>query len=80
MNKGTDALGTDENESGSAKYEKVTRRTRHRRIRERKTRKRDPTHSASPKTSPGVQNMKKEPDALSNAEKDSESLKHENRT
>jgi hypothetical protein len=39
MNTGLEALGTDENEFGSAKYENWTRRPRYRRkqVRERKT-------------------------------------------
>jgi hypothetical protein len=80
MKTGPDALGASENESGRAKHENGTRRTWHRRkqIRKRKILKRDPTHSTSPKMSRGAQNMKKEPDALGTAEKESRSAKHEN--
>jgi hypothetical protein len=66
MKKGPYALGTAENESGSKKHANGTRRPRYRRkrFRERKTGKRDPMPSVSPKTSPGAQNMKRVPDAL----------------
>jgi hypothetical protein len=55
MKTGLDALGNVENESWRAKHENGTRCPRYRRkcVRARKTRKRDPTPSASPKTSPG---------------------------
>jgi hypothetical protein len=57
---GDDALGTAENEYGRAKLENRTRRPRYRRklVRSRKSGKRDPTPSVSPKTSPGAQNLK----------------------
>jgi hypothetical protein len=95
------ALGTAENESGSAKHEKVpdtlrtaenefgsikhengTQRPRYRRkhVRLRKTRKRDPTLSVPPKTSPGAQNMKTGPNALGTVENMSSSGKQENGT
>jgi hypothetical protein len=76
------ALGTAENESGSAKHENATRRRRHRRIRvrERETWKRDLTPSVPSKTGPGAQNMKTGPDALGIAENESGSAKHENET
>jgi hypothetical protein len=56
MKTGPDALGTIENEYGRAKYENGTQlpRNRRKRVRERKTRKRDPTPSAPPKMSPGA--------------------------
>jgi hypothetical protein len=77
-----DALGTAENESGSAKHENWTRcplyRQKH--VRERKIYKRDPTRSISPKTCPGAENKKTGRDALGTAEKESESAKHENGT
>jgi hypothetical protein len=43
----------------------------------RKTRKRDPTYSTSPKMSPGAQNMKTEPDDLVTAENESKWANHE---
>jgi hypothetical protein len=66
MKTGPEAYYIAENESGSAKRENGTRRPRYRRklVRERKTRKLDPTPSVSPKMSPGAQNMKMAPDAL----------------
>jgi hypothetical protein len=53
MKTGPDALRTDENESGGAKYENGTlsHRDRRKRVRARKTRKRDQTPSVPPKTS-----------------------------
>jgi hypothetical protein len=64
MNIGPDALGTAENESGSAKHEKGSRRPRYRRkcVEERKKGKRDPTPSVPPKISPGAKNMIMGPD------------------
>jgi hypothetical protein len=69
MKTGPDALRTVENESGSTKHENGTRRPRYRRkrVRARKIRKRDPTHSVPPKTSPGAQNMKTGLDAHGSA-------------
>jgi hypothetical protein len=54
---GPDALGTAENVSGSAKEENGTRRPRFRRkrVRTRKTGKRNPTPSVPSKTNPGEQ-------------------------
>jgi hypothetical protein len=82
MKTGPDALGTVENEYGRAKHVNETRRTRYlrKRVRARKTCKRDPTHSVPPKTSAGAQNMKMGPDAIGTAEMDSGSAKHENGT
>jgi hypothetical protein len=55
MKTGADALGCTENESGSAKHENETRRPRYnrKRVRARKTLKRDPTPSVPPKMSTG---------------------------
>jgi hypothetical protein len=71
--KGPYALGTAENESGSKKHENGTRRPWYRRklVRERKTRKRDPTPLVPPKTSKGAQNIETGPDALGIVENDS---------
>jgi hypothetical protein len=82
IKKEPDALGTVENETGHAKYEKVTRHPRYYRtwVRKRKTWKRDPTPSVPPKTSPGYQNMKTGPDALRIVENKSGRAKHENVT
>jgi hypothetical protein len=79
MKTGSDALGTTENESGRAKHENRTRRTRHRRKRVLvcKTSKRDPTPSIPPKMSSGEQNVKMGPDALDTAENESGGAKHE---
>jgi hypothetical protein len=72
MKTGNDALGTTENEFGSAKHENGTRRPRYRRIRvrARKTRKREPTSSVPSKTSTGAQNMIIGNDALGTSEKE----------
>jgi hypothetical protein len=61
MKTGPDALGTIENDSGSAKHENGTRRPRYRRKRflARKTWKRDQTPSVPSKMSPGAQKLKK---------------------
>jgi hypothetical protein len=74
-----DALSTVESEYGRAKPENGAGHTRHprNRVRERKTCKRDPTHSALPKTSPEAQNLKKGPDALSTVQNEFGSAKHE---
>jgi hypothetical protein len=60
MKSGLGALGTAENESGSAKHEKGTKRHRYCRklVRERKTRKRDSAPSEPPIMSLRAQNMK----------------------
>jgi hypothetical protein len=73
-----DAIGTAQNESGSAKYENGTRRPPRlqKRARERKTWKRDLMPSSPPKTSPGAQNMKTGPNVLGTAENESGSAKH----
>jgi hypothetical protein len=82
MNTGLEDLGTDENESGSAKHENGTQRPRYRRkcARERKTRKRDSTHTVPLKTNSGAQNLKIRLDALGTAEYEFGNAKHENRT
>jgi hypothetical protein len=82
MKTGHDAIGTAENESGRAKHENRTQRPRHRRkcVRGRKTSKRDPTPSATLKTCPGAENLKRGPDALGTAENESRRAKHENGT
>jgi hypothetical protein len=76
---GPDALGTAENESLSTIHENGTRRPQHRRkrVREQKTRKRDPSPPLLSKTSPRAQNMKTGPDVLGTAENVSLSTKHE---
>jgi hypothetical protein len=82
MKTGLDALGTAENESGHAKHENMTPHPPYRRkqVRERKTKKLEPTPSVPPKMSPGVQNKKTGPDALGTAKNVYGSAKHENRT
>jgi hypothetical protein len=64
----TNALGIAKNVSGSAELENETRRRRYSRkwVRARKTWKLDTTPSEPPKMSPGAQNMKTGPDALTN--------------
>ena len=80
MKTGQDGLGTAENVSGREKLENGKGRPQYRqkRVRARKTRKRDPTTSAPPKTCPGMQNMKTGPDDLGNAQNVSERAKLEN--
>jgi hypothetical protein len=73
MKTGPDALGTSENEFGSLKHEKGTRRPRYRR-------KRDLTPSVPSKMSPGAQNLKTGPDTLGTPEIESGSAKHVNGT
>jgi hypothetical protein len=82
MKKGPDTLGTAENESGNAKYEKGTRRTRYhqKRVWESKTLKWDPTPSVPPKTCPGAQDVKTGSDALGTAKNKFDSGKHEKGT
>jgi hypothetical protein len=82
MKTGPDALGTAENDSGSAKHEKGTRRSRYgqKHARERETLEQDWTPSAPPKTSPWAQNMKTAPDCLGTAENESRHAKRENET
>jgi hypothetical protein len=82
MKTGPDALDTAENESGLAKHENGTRRTRHcrKRVRERKIFKRDLTLSLSAKISSDAQNMKTGPDALVTVENESGRAEHENWT
>jgi hypothetical protein len=73
MKTGPDALGNAENVSRRAKHENETRYLRccRKRVSERKTRKKDPMHSAPPKTCPGAQNMNTGPDALGTAKNES---------
>jgi hypothetical protein len=80
MKTGHNVHNTAENEYGCTKHENETRRPQNcrKRVRERKTRKRDPTPSAPPKTCPGAQNMKTGADAHVFAENESGSVKHEN--
>jgi hypothetical protein len=59
MEKGPDALGTDENEFGSSKHENGTRRPW------------NPDAVGTAKTIPGAQNLKTGPNALGTAEKES---------
>jgi hypothetical protein len=82
MKMGPDALGTTENESGSAKHENGNRRPRYRRnrVQARKTGKGEPTHSALQKMSPGAQNMKTGTDALSTVENKFGRAKHKSGT
>jgi hypothetical protein len=82
MEPGPDALYTAENESRSTKHENGTRRSRYRRkrVRERRTLKRDQTPSVPQFMSLRAQNMKIGPDALGTAENESGSAKHEKRT
>jgi hypothetical protein len=82
MKTGPDALGITENESENAKHENGTRRPRYRlkRVRMRKTLQWDPTLSVQPKMSAGGKNIKTGPDALSTAQIESGSAKHENGT
>jgi hypothetical protein len=60
MRTGPEANGTAQNRSGSEKHENGNRRRRYRpnRVRERKTRKRDPTPSVPSKMNLGAQNRK----------------------
>jgi hypothetical protein len=78
---GPDAPFTAENEPGSEKHENQTRRLRYRRrrVRARKTIKRETTPPVPPKTSLAAQNMKTGPDALGTAENMSGSGKQENK-
>jgi hypothetical protein len=66
MKTGPNALDTAKNMSGSANHENGTRRPRYRgkRLRERKTRKRDLIPLGPPKMNSGAQNKKTGPDAL----------------
>jgi hypothetical protein len=82
MKMGPDALDTVENESGDANHEIGTRPPLYhrKRVRELKTRKRDPTPSVPPKMSPGAQNKKMGHDALGPAENKPGSAKHVNGT
>jgi hypothetical protein len=77
-----DALATAEKESGNAKKENRTQRPwyQRKRVRERKTKKRDPTPTVPSKMCPGAQNMETGPDALGIVENESGSAKHENGT
>jgi hypothetical protein len=66
-----DALGTAPNESGGAKHENWIRRPWYRPkwVRERKTWKRDSSHSVPTKTSQGMQNMQTRHDTLGTVKK-----------
>jgi hypothetical protein len=66
MKTGRGALGNAENEFASAKLENGSQRPRYRRkrVRARKTLKRDMTPSIPPKMSPDAQNIKTGPDTL----------------
>jgi hypothetical protein len=77
-----DVLGTMGKESGRAKNENGIGRPRYRpkRIRERKTRKRDLTPSVPPKNNLGAQNYKTGPVTLGTAENEYGLAKHENVT
>jgi ribosomal protein S2 len=79
MKTGTDTFGIAENESVSAKHEKMdlTPSVSSKRVTARKTRKLDPTPSVLPKTSAGAKNMKTGPDVLSIVENESGSAKHD---
>jgi hypothetical protein len=79
MKTGHIALGTAENESGSAIHENGTRCRWYCRkwVQERKTCKLDPTPSVQPKMSPRAQYMKMGSDALGTTENESESAIHE---
>jgi hypothetical protein len=70
MKTGPDDLGTVENDSWIAKLENGTRRPRYRRkrVRARKTLKRDPTPSVQLKMRQDAQNMKTRSDALRTTE------------
>jgi hypothetical protein len=80
MKTGPDGLATTKNEYGSAEHENGTRlpQYRRKRVRRRKTWKRDPTPSVPPKTCPGAQNLKTGAVALGTAEPESGCAKHEN--
>jgi hypothetical protein len=73
MKTGPGALGTAENESGSAKFENGTRHCQY-------CKKRDTTPSVPPKMSLEAQNMNTGPDAIGNPENGFGSAKHENGT
>jgi hypothetical protein len=77
-----DALDTSENESGSAKHENGTRRTRYRQkqVRDRKTLKRVPTPSVTPKMSQSAQNMKRDLTTSIPSKMSPGRAKHENGT
>jgi hypothetical protein len=79
---GSDAPDNAANEFGSTKHKKGTLRPRYRRkrVRERKTWKRDPMPLVPPKTSMGVQNRKTGPDELGIAENESGRAKQEHGT
>jgi hypothetical protein len=82
MNTGPDALNSAESEYGSGKHENGIGHPHYRRkrVRTRKTRKRDPTSSVPLKTCPGAQKMKTGPDALGIAENVPGSAKDDNGT
>jgi hypothetical protein len=74
---GPHSLVNAENESWRAKHENEAIRPQYRqkRVRERKTLKRDLTPSLTPKTSPGAQYVKTRPDVNDTAENESGSAK-----
>jgi hypothetical protein len=82
MKTGPGTLGTAANGSGNIKHENWTRRPRYRpkRVQEHNTWKLDLEPPIQPKASPGTQNMKTRPGALSTSENGFGSAKHENRT
>jgi hypothetical protein len=79
---GPNAVGTAENGSGSAEHENGTSRPRYcrKRVRERKTYKRETALSIPPKMGKGAQIMKTGPNAVGTAENGSGGAKHENGT
>jgi hypothetical protein len=82
MKTGPDAVGTAENESGSAIHENGTQSRRYcrKRVQKHKTCKLDPTPSVSPNMSLGAQYMKTGSDTLGTGENEFGSAKHENGT
>jgi hypothetical protein len=82
MKTGPDAFGTAKNVSGSAKLAHGTQCPQYvpKRVRERKTLKRDEEPSVPSKKSLGAQNLKTGRDAVGTAQNESESAKHENGT
>jgi hypothetical protein len=81
MKKRPNALGSARNGSRRAKHENGTRRPRYcqKRVRKRKTWKRDPSPSVPPTMSLEAQNLKTGPGALGTVENTSASPKHEKR-
>jgi hypothetical protein len=77
-----DALGTTQDEYGSAKHENWTWRPRYssKRVWERKTWKRDSAPLVLPKTNPEAQNLKTGPNTLFTVKNESRCVKHKNWT